>query len=329
MTPLRFGVVGCGGFSTVYQLPALRRCSRVHLAAVVDLDQAWAQKVARRFRVPAAHTDYHALIGRVDAVLIATPNTTHADIACTLLQHGIHVLCEKPLATTRADVERMFNASAQTGARLMAAYCFRFSPNLTMLKRILAAQWLGSMHEIAAEIGGRYEEGEQRTDFRKNRRLSGGGVLIDLGIHIIDLALWLSDELPRTVAYASASAQGWEVESDAEVALDFPSGSRATLACSFAHVPQNAVTVQGSAGWARVPLYEPTHLTLFSERARVCQQNGAQHLVFPGTYTWMYDRQIEHFCDAVMTGKDFIIHAAEVGAALDVIECCYRREQNP
>ena len=325
MRPLRFGVVGCGGFSTIYQLPALRRCSRLQLVSVVDLDRAWAHKVARRFRVPTSDTDYHALIGRVDAALIATPNTTHADIACTLLQHGIHVLCEKPLATTRADVERMFAMSAQTGARLMAAYCFRFSPNLSMLKRIIATQWLGSVHELSAEIGGRYDEGEQRTDFRKHRRLAGGGVLLDLGIHLIDLALWLSEELPLTVVCESASAQGWEVESEAEVALDFPGGSRATLACSFTHVPTNAVVVQGSAGWARVPLYEPTSLTLCSERARVCQTSGVQRLVFPGTFTEMYDRQIEHFCDAVMTGKEFIIQAAEVSAALDIIECCYHR----
>src|SRR5262245_29744884 len=325
MRPLRFGIVGCGGFSTIYLLPALRRCSRLQLAAVVDHDRTWALKVARRFRVPTSYTDYHDLIGRVDAVLIATPNTTHADIACTLLQHGIHVLCEKPLATTRADVERMFSMSAQSGARLMAAYGLRFSPNVSMLKRIIAAQWLGSVHGLTAEIGGRYEEGEQRTDFRKHRRLSGGGVLIDLGIHLIDLALWLSEELPVSVEYESAAAPGWEVESEAEVALDFPGGSRATLTCSFTHAPTNTMVVQGSAGWVRVPLYEPTHLTLFSERARVCQTSGVQRLVFPGIYTGMYDRQIEHFCEAVMTGKEFIIQAAEVSAALDIIERCYQR----
>jgi hypothetical protein len=97
---MRFGVVGCGAISTLYQLPALGRSSDATLVAAVDVDAGHAAAVARRFGATESFTDHRALVGRVDAALVATPNTTHADIACDLLAQGVHVLCEKPLATS-------------------------------------------------------------------------------------------------------------------------------------------------------------------------------------------------------------------------------------
>lgn len=323
---LRFAVVGCGAISTLYQLPALQRSACVQLVAVVDLDRTWARTVAQRFQVPEFYNDSQALIGRVDAVLIATPNTTHADIAGMLLEHGIHVLCEKPMATSRTDAERMFAASAQSGARLMAAHCYRFSPNFAMLKRIISARWLGTVHEISAGIGGVYSTGAQRTNFRQQRRLSGGGVLIDLGVHLIDLALWLTGQPPIDVRYHSSSTPGWEVENNAEVALAFADASHATLSCSFTHVLNDHFVVRGDAGWACAPLYTPTRCTVFSEQARICQKNGLQHLVLPDIS--MYDLQLQHFCHIVRAGGDCLIQPHEVLSSLAIIEQCYHCGSN-
>jgi predicted dehydrogenase len=190
-----------------------------------------------------------------------------------------------------------------------------------MLKHIVSTGWLGTVREMSASIGGPYDKGTQRTDFRKQRRLAGGGVLIDLGIHLIDLALWLSSERPCMVTYAGISTQGWEVEDDAGVALEFASTARATLSCSLTHALDNTFTIRGSTGWACAYLYRPTELTLFSEVARVCQKSGLQHMMLPNTP--MYDKQIEHFCDAVLSGGEFMIRPDEVCAGIDVIERCY------
>lgn len=325
-TRLRFGVVGCGAISTIYQIPALQRSAHVQLVAVVDIDHAWARTVAHRFRIPEFYNDYQALIGRVDAVLIATPNTTHANIACMLLEHGIHVLCEKPIAISRAEVERMFAAATQTGARLMAAHCYRFSPNFTMLKRTLAAGWLGNVREISASIGGVYNAGAQRTNFRQQRHLSGGGVLIDLGVHLIDLVLWLTGKSPTEVLYHSGATPGWEVENNAEVALAFADASRATLACSFTQVLNDNFVVRGDAGWACAPLYTPTRFTVFSAQARICQKSGLQHLVLPDIS--LYDLQLQHFCSIVFAGGDCLIQPHEVLSSIAIIEQCYRGGSN-
>ena len=321
MSRLRFAMIGCGAVATGHQLPALAQSSRVDLVALVDRDEAWLAKVARRFDVPEAYTSHRALIGRVDAALVATPNTTHVEIACDLLEHGVHVLCEKPIATTRADMERMLDAAARGGARVMAAHCTRFSPNVAMLHDLLALGWFGSLVEVSAGLGGDYGMSEHRTNFRRERGLAGGGVLVDLGIHLIDVALWLCGAAPTAVGYSAAVAPGWEVETDAEVVLDFSDGSRAALASSYTHGLDNTLVVRGSEGWARLHLHSSTELTLFTPRARACNRAGMQRLLVPEESRYL--RQVDHFCEAITSGDDFLVGADEVLAGIDVIERCY------
>jgi predicted dehydrogenase len=321
MSPIRFGVVGCGAIATLHQLPALRRAPGVDLAAVVDVDASWAGAVARRFGAAAAYGAPEDLIGRVDAALVATPNATHAEITCALLAGGVHVLCEKPMATTGADAARMLDAAERCGMRLMAAHCLRFSPNLAKLQQIVADGWLGEVIEMRAGIGGPYERSARRTDFRRDKRRAGGGVLVDLGVHLIDLAVWIGGEAPATIAYDAATAAGWKVETDIEVALGFPSGSRAVLAASFTRALDASFTVRGRDGWAQASLYRPGELTLFSRRSRVCRTAGVQRLRLPPSS--MYERQIAHFCTAVRSGEPFCVRPDQVRAVIAAIDRCY------
>src|SRR5262249_41767335 len=272
------------------------------------------------------------LIGKVEAVLIATPNTTHAAIACDLLERGIHVLCEKPLATTGEEVERMLAAAARGGARLLTGHCPRLSPQPAMLKTVVEAGWLGPVERVSASIGGPYEGVACRTDFRRQRALSGGGVLMDLGIHVLDLAVWIAGRAPVHVEYAGSFATGWEVETDAEVGLRFPGDGQASLHASFATPLGHSLTVPRGGGRARAALHVPPELaaldvppelTVFAEEARICRRAGMQtlHLVDRN----MYDAQIAHFCRAVATGEPFRVRDAEVRATIGVIDSCYGR----
>jgi predicted dehydrogenase len=323
MRRLRFGVVGCGAIVTLHQLPALRRCAALEVVAVTDRDLEWATAVAGRFGVPAAYDDHRRLVGGVDAALVATPNSTHAAIACDLLEQGIHVLCEKPLGTTRAEVDRMLAAAQRSGARLMTAHCLRFSPNLEALKDVVEAGWLGDVQQVHASIGGPYEGVARRTDFRRQRALSGGGVLMDLGIHVLDLIVWLAGRAPVHVEYTGAAPEGWEVEADADVDLRFLGEARASLQASFSTPLGNNLTVRGTKGWARASLYVRDELSVFVEDARICRRAGLQVLRVPDHD--MYDAQIEHFCQAIRTGEPFRVRDAEVCATIDVVDHCYGR----
>ena len=207
----------------------------------------------------------------------------------------------------------------------MAAHCTRFSPNVARLHRVLSEGWLGALTSVSAGLGGSYELSEHRTDFRRNRELAGGGVLVDLGIHLLDVALWLAGALPTSVGYSAAAVPGWEVETDAEVALDFPTRSRATLACSFTHALDNTLTVRGTDGWARLHLHSTTELTVHTDRAPACRRAGMQTLLVPDESRYL--RQVDHFCDAITSGEEFLVTDAEVLGGIDVIERCYRSDE--
>src|SRR5262249_53080575 len=161
---------------------------------------AWAQKVAQKAGVRETYDDYTKLIGRVDAVLLATPNTSHVTIGSRLLEAGVHVLCEKPMATTAADVDRMFAAAEKGGARPMAAQRAAFNANVPMLKQLLPDGWLGRLESMSGGLGVAYDVAERRTEFRRDAGLAGGGVVMDLGIHIIDIAVWLAGARPTRIA---------------------------------------------------------------------------------------------------------------------------------
>lgn len=320
MSRLRFAVVGCGAVSEIYHIPAIVHCAGATLTALVDAVPARAAELARRHHVPERLEDYRDLIGKVDAALIATSNTTHADIACHLLDHGIHVLCEKPMATTSADAGRMFAASRRSGARLMAGHSRRFNPNLELAKRLVADGRIGTLQTITAALGSPYGSWPHRTDFRRQRSLSGGGVLLDLGIHLIDFSLWLGGR-GSVLRYEATDTLGWGVENDAEVELALPSGARAKLSCSYTHGLNRTVRLRGSAGWIETSIDGAPDVTFFSRDSRLCQRAGAQKLAVPEVDP--YIRQIAHFVECLAASRPFEVTATEVMAGLDVIEHCY------
>jgi predicted dehydrogenase len=259
-------------------------------------------------------------VGKIDAALIATSNTTHADIACHLLEAGIHVLCEKPMATTTADAERMFAAASRGKARLMAGHSRRFNPNLELTKALIAGGRIGALQTITAALGSPYGSWPTRTDFRRQRNLSGGGVLLDLGIHLIDLAVWLGG--PAKVArYEATDTLGWGVENDAEVDLELRGDARARLSCSYTHGLNRTVRLRGTAGWIETSIDGAPEVAFFGRDSRLCRTAGAQRIAVPETDP--YALQMAHFVDCLLHDRPFIVTEQEVMNDLGVIEHCY------
>ena len=320
MDRLRFAVVGCGAVATQYHLPAIVRSPQARLVAVVDSDLGWAVSVARRFGVGFASADYRDLPGRVDAALIATPNSTHAEISCYLLDHGVHVLCEKPVATTATDARRMFSTAKASSARLMAGQSRRFSPQVQFLRQLFGHGYLDRTGTLTASLGGVYGSWPPRTDFRLKRDLAGGGVMMDLGAHLIDVALWLFDDSPVHVDYYESETREWGIEDDAELILAFRGGGRALLAMSYTHGMRGALTYTGPDGWVKTGVNNNI-LEFYLDRSRLCRIAGVQQPVLDSTSP--YVAQLEHFCTAVRSGEPFLVRSGQVILGLEVIEACY------
>ena len=194
---VRLGIIGTGGIGNAH-LDAARACTGVEVTAVCDLHAGRARNAAKQFGVPNVFEDHRDLLAAevVDAVTVCTPNNTHMPITLDALKVGKDVLCEKPLAMSAQQARRMV-AAAKSGKRvLMAAQSARYSGSSQFVKRLADAGKLGEIYYGKAIWFRR--DGIPRGWFQ-DKKQSGGGPLIDLGVHAIDLLWWLMGR-PRPVS---------------------------------------------------------------------------------------------------------------------------------
>jgi predicted dehydrogenase len=319
---MRLGIVGCGAIALQGHLPAVTRLRAVDELVVVDADPEWVRQVGKRFGASRAICDYRELVGAVDVAIVATPNWTHVEIATYLLQHGIHVLCEKPVGLSAAEAACLFDLAARAGTRLMAGHSRRFTDSALALHRLMALGVLGHVKEATAALGVPMHRWPARDAFRADPRLAGGGCLMDSGVHLIDLVLWLFDEAWEVEDYrASGSRLG--VEDDATLVLRFESGTRARLACSYSHDLSGVLDLKADYGWAKLPINGTPGLEFVGGTTPSGRSAGALMGAIDGTSA--YERQLRHFLDCVRANEPFLVRAAEVVAGLRVVEECYAR----
>ena len=138
MNTLNFAIIGCGGITLQNHLPGLALCPEAKLVALCDNDAATLQRASLQTGIKGISTKYEELVQRddVDAVIIATPNFTHAPIALAAIAAGKHVLCEKPLAMNYAEAKQMADAAERAGVRHMSAFTYRFVPAMRYLAHL-------------------------------------------------------------------------------------------------------------------------------------------------------------------------------------------------
>ena len=198
---LQIGIVGVGGIGRQEHLPCWAKVPFAQVVALADVSEDSLNQAAAL--APKARTlrDWHELIAldSVDVVDICTPNKTHAPIAVAALAAGKHVLCEKPLATTAAEIRAMRDAAQNAGRLLMCAQQLRFHPACRQLKALIDGGLLGEIYYARAQWL-RRRLLPPRSSFIE-RRLSGGGAALDIGVHVLDLAYWfLGAPEPLTVS---------------------------------------------------------------------------------------------------------------------------------
>ena len=206
MKTLRIGIVGCGGIARWAHAPFYKNEKRVKIVAVCDI----LPDRVKQFRdelYPKAeiYTDYHELLKRkdIDAVDICTPNYLHSEIAVAAFKAKKHVFCEKPDAVSPEKAIAMKEASEKAGKLLMVMRNNRFSDPSQYAKRFIDAGKMGDIY--AARCGWQRRRGiPGKGGWFTTKAQSGGGPLIDLGVHMIDLTIWLMGS-PRPVAVSGAA----------------------------------------------------------------------------------------------------------------------------
>jgi predicted dehydrogenase len=190
MEKVKIGVIGLGGVAQLVHLPNLTKISNADLTAVVEINKNRLLTIADKFNVKERFSNYNDMIEKSDAeaVIIATPTSTHSEIAIDCLNSGKHVLVEKPLARTYQEAKKIVDAAKKNKKKLMVGMNLRYRPDTMLLRSFINSNEIGEPFYV--KCGWIRKQSSSEKWFTKKEE-SGGGVIIDLGIHIMDLALWL------------------------------------------------------------------------------------------------------------------------------------------
>jgi predicted dehydrogenase len=325
MQKVRVAVLGGGAVAQIHHLPALSASERAEAAVVVDADAERARSVAARFGVPEAATDYRAVLDRIDAAVIALPNSLHAPVAVDLLKRGIHVLVEKPMALSSREAGEMIAAAEAGGAVLAVGLDFRFFDSTRFVRDFLASGFLGELRSFDLRQGV-IPRWPFATDFLLRKETAGGGVLADFGVHVLDLLLvWLGEW--ESVDYQDDARGG--IESDCEMSLMMKSGLRGNVEISRTRNLRNTCIFEGERASLEVGIWDPDPIIVL----RV----GGQELSLSGqarrkdslalTFQDVFVRQIDDFAAAIREKREPLVPGREGRRSLDLIEACYAARQ--
>lgn len=199
---LKVGIIGCGGIGNGKHMPSLAKIPEVQMVAFCDIVPERAQDAAKKYGTEEAevYSDYRELLkdSSIDAVHVCTPNKSHADITVAALEAGKHVMCEKPMAKTSADALRMVETAKRTGKKLTIGYQNRFRNDSQYLQKLCSEGELGEIYYAKAHAIRR--RAVPTWGVFLNEEEQGGGPLIDIGTHALDLTLWMMNNYkPKSV----------------------------------------------------------------------------------------------------------------------------------
>ncbi len=258
-TTTRFAVAGLTHPHTQGWLRTLEQFGNVDLCGYYDEDIAAADRLADLRRPAPFYTDLAALLRerRPDALLVTLPNRAAAAAAQQAARAGVHVLADKPMARTAAEAAACVQAARAAGVQLAVGFTNRLDPAVQALQAQLAAGRLGRLYSMEALLAVSQVEQRGADHWTFARAEAGGGILHWLGIHLVDLLLWLAAEPVTAVAAMTANVSGApiDVEDAASLTLRFASGALGVLHCGY-FLPfepkENYLAIRGQAGSARL-----------------------------------------------------------------------------
>lgn len=270
---VKIGFAGCGWIVDKAHIPAYINLEDVQIFSVFDVCKSRVIDLAGRYNIPGVYDDYDEFLkSGIDAVIIATPNFTHADYSIRALEHGVHVLCEKPVAINTEEIKNVINVANKQNRLFIPGFVNRFREDICIIRKLVSNDRIGEITDVKAGWLRRAGIPRPRTWFT-NKELSGGGVLIDLGSHIIDICLmFLGKAVPREMSLltneASKTAQeagaSW-FKSDMEGSLPVDVEDMATGRISF----EEGATMGFEVGWSAPVERDCTYFILTGTKGQI------------------------------------------------------------
>lgn len=318
----RLGValVGLGTYSGEELAPALAETSYCRLAGVVSSDQAKAEDYCKKHQIDKKNIYSYETFDEItnnediDIVYIVLPNAKHAEFTIRAAQAGKHVICEKPMATTVEDCQRMIDACRNAGVKLSIGYRLHFEPFNQEMMRLGQHRPLGQVKRLVGKNGMDVGKPDQ---WRLNRELAGGGPLMDVGIYCVQGVIYTLGELPVAVRarYSKKTdpEKFKEVEEGIEWEMEFPSGVVALCETSYSK-EFNLLRADTEKGWFQLqPAYEYRGLK---------GETSVGPMDFPKVS--QQARQMDDFAQAIIEDRESIV-SGEMGMRdVEILLAIYR-----
>jgi predicted dehydrogenase len=317
-------IIGSGAIAEEGYLPAAATVSNIIVTHVVDLDAERAKEVAGRYYVPNVVTDYRELFGKVNAAVVATPPTSHAAISIDCLNHGLHVLCEKPLATSVEEAKEMIAAQERMGTYLAVGMIRRLSWSSQLVKKLVEIGVLGEIDRFDVEEGWEFN-----WPLRTGHIFQGHnsrGVVADTGTHLFDLLLWiLGSQHAHVVSCEDDNWGGIEANASAELIVEtFSRTVMGKIELSFTRRLRNTIRIYGDTGCLEASTVGANEVHFFpigeNENPIILTSQYAK----PKKKNEDFFIQLSNFADSIINGSQKYVPAEEAVKTITLIEEFYQ-----
>lgn len=339
---LKIALVGCGGISNIH-MEILQKMDNVEVVAGVDLKPACLKLMKEKYGIKKLYADWKKMLKEVkpDAVDVCTPNGMHAPACIDASNFGCHVITEKPMGMTPDECQRMIDAAAKARKKLVVGFQYRYHPNTQIIKRAMDEGIIGNVMFVKCQALRR--RGIPNWGVFGRKELQGGGPMIDIGVHVIEMAHYaIGAPVPvaamgKTWTYMgnkpSQVASGWPnwdwktytVEDLAIGQIRFANGVLMQIESSFAaHIEKDVwdFTVVGDKGGAR---WETG--TVFTDRAGT-MVNCVPGYTGSGDFNNLFELKLRNFVDGCLFNKP-LIAPGEAGIAVQkILDGVYRSQDN-
>lgn len=336
---VRVGIIGCGKITERASMPNLVNYKdKVEIKVLCDIIKDKASEMACKFNIEGVDivTDWKEVIKRndIDAVFVNTPNYIHEEMACGAADAKKHILVEKPITISNKAAKNMINAAEKHGIFLMVEQTQRFDPVHQAAKRFIDTGKLGKINMVKGRIGHagpEYWAGGKEGWF-SDKKLSGGGAMIDVGIHILDLLRWLSGkEAAEVSANIKTIEKPFPVDDNGSVLIRFTDGTFGHFEASWTTRPYEVMTwVYGANG--RIHTSIGTEKPVSVRMAQVAEgkdQNCVLEDIYPEVGPGSgWENAIHYFIDCVAKKEKPFVNGAEGAKSMAVILAAYESAES-
>ena len=315
LNKIRWGIISTAKIAETAFIPAVRQTRRGEVVGIASRNRQNAESFAAENGIPKVYDDYISLLssGEIDAVYNPLPNTMHREWTEVAAANKKHIFCEKPLATTVADVEAMVKICDEANVVFFEAFVFLYHPQTTRLRELVRAGTIGELLQLHAHMS--FTLQRPTDNIRMNQAL-GGGSLYDVGSYPITFARCIFGEEPVAIQSKCLIDPEYGVDTRATVILEFSGNRTASIQSGFDSFAGQGAALFGTEAAIDIPTpYHPQEKSNFVIRTR-----DAEKIISFENGVPPFTPAIEHFHDCIIDGAKPLYNASNAAGTLNVIE---------